>query len=44
MPSILLIEDDEVYREVLATALAGHSHTVVQARDGVEARTSQTRG
>ena len=34
MPSILLIEDDELFRESLATALTEHGYTVTQAEDG----------
>ena len=36
MPFILLIEDDELFRDALATALAEHGYTVMQARDGAE--------
>ena len=34
MPSILLIEDDELFRESLATALTEHGYAVTQAEDG----------
>ena len=34
MPSILLIEDDDAYREVLANALVEHGYAVTQAADG----------
>jgi DNA-binding response OmpR family regulator len=36
MPSILLIEDDELFREALATSLSKRGYTVMQARDGEE--------
>ncbi|MBI3886268.1 MAG: response regulator [Opitutae bacterium] len=36
MARILLIEDDGLLRQVIATALAGEGHTVRQAEDGVE--------
>ncbi len=36
MPSILLIEDDDLFRETLALALTERGYTVMQARDGVE--------
>ena len=36
MPSILLIEDDDLFRYSLATALAEQGYTVMQARDGEE--------
>jgi DNA-binding response OmpR family regulator len=36
VPSILLIEDDELFRETLATALTERGYTVLQARDGEE--------
>ena len=34
MPSILLIEDDDAYREVFANALVEHGYAVTQADDG----------
>ncbi|MBI4624944.1 MAG: response regulator [Verrucomicrobia bacterium] len=34
MPSILLIEDDELFRDALATALSERGYTVTQAEDG----------
>ena len=34
MPSILLIEDDDLYREALADALTQHGYAVTQAADG----------
>jgi len=34
MPSILLIEDDELFRDALANALTERGYTVRQARDG----------
>jgi DNA-binding response OmpR family regulator len=34
MPSILLIEDDELFRDALANALTEHGYTVTQAEDG----------
>mgnify|MGYP001337934185 CR=1 FL=1 len=34
MTSILLIEDDKLLREVLATALTQHGYAVAQAEDG----------
>src|ERR1019366_6342004 len=34
MPSILLIEDDDLYREALADALIEHGYAVTQAADG----------
>ncbi len=36
MPSILLIEGDDLFRETLALALTERGYTVMQARDGVE--------
>ena len=36
MPSILLIEDDDLFREALATALKERGYAVTQARDGDE--------
>lgn len=36
MPSLLLIEDDDLFREALALALTDHGYTVYQARDGDE--------
>jgi len=36
MPTILLIEDDELFRTTLAEALASQGYTVTQAEDGVE--------
>jgi DNA-binding response OmpR family regulator len=36
MPRLLLIEDDAMVREVLATVLVHAGHTVVEARDGRE--------
>jgi len=36
MPSILLIEDDELFRSTLAEALSSHGYTVTQASDGEE--------
>ena len=36
MPSILLIEDDELFREALAAALTEHGYLVRQARDGAD--------
>ena len=36
MPSILLIDDDEAFREMIATVLAAAGFTVGQAADGVE--------
>ena len=36
MPSILLIEDDELFRDALANALTERGYTVTQARDGEE--------
>ncbi len=36
MATILLIEDDELFRATLAEALASQGHTVTQAEDGVE--------
>ena len=36
MPSILLIEDDDLFRDALANALAERGYTVMQARDGAE--------
>lgn len=37
MTSILLIEDDELFRDALAIALAEHGYRVIQASDGEEA-------
>jgi DNA-binding response OmpR family regulator len=34
MPSILLIEDDDLFREALADALTEHGYAVTQAADG----------
>jgi len=34
MATILLIEDDDLFRETLAIALTGRGYTVMQARDG----------
>lgn len=34
MPTILLIEDDELFRSVLADALTAHGYVVTQASDG----------
>ena len=34
MPSILIIEDDDIFREALADALAARGFTVTQAEDG----------
>ncbi len=34
MPSLLLIEDDDLFREALADALTERGYTVRQARDG----------
>ncbi len=36
MPSLLLIEDDALIREALATALIDRGYTVLQAEDGVQ--------
>lgn len=36
MPTILLIEDDELFRTTLAEALASQGYIVTQAEDGVE--------
>lgn len=36
MPSILLIEDDELFRSTLAEALISQGYTVTQATDGEE--------
>ena len=36
MPSILLIEDDDLFRDALANALIERGYTVMQARDGDE--------
>jgi DNA-binding response OmpR family regulator len=36
MPSILLIEDDELFRSTLAEALSSQGYTVIQAVDGDE--------
>ncbi len=36
MPTILLIEDDELFRTTLAEALASQGYVVTQAEDGVE--------
>ena len=36
MPSILLIEDDDLFRETVALALAESGYTIMQARDGDE--------
>src|SRR2546429_4085688 len=36
MPSILLIEDDDLFRDTLAQTLTGRGYTVMQARDGDE--------
>jgi len=36
MPSILLIEDDELFRSTLAEALTSQGYTVTQATDGDE--------
>lgn len=36
MPSLLLVEDDDAYREVLAAALSEHGFAVTQAADGAE--------
>ena len=36
MPSILLIDDDELFRHALATALTERGYAVRQARDGEE--------
>ena len=36
MPSILLIEDDDLFRDTVAAALTEHGYTVMQARDGDE--------
>jgi len=36
MPSILLMEDDDLFREALALALREHGFTVREARDGDE--------
>jgi DNA-binding response OmpR family regulator len=36
MPSLLLIEDDDLFRDALALALTEHGYTVYQARDGDE--------
>jgi DNA-binding response OmpR family regulator len=36
MPSILLIEDDDLFRDALALALGEHGYTVTQACDGEE--------
>ena len=36
MPSILLIEDDELFRSTLAEALISQGYTVIQATDGEE--------
>jgi DNA-binding response OmpR family regulator len=37
MSTILLIEDDDLFREALAGALSERGYTVMQARDGDEA-------
>jgi DNA-binding response OmpR family regulator len=37
MITILLIEDDELFRSALATSLAEHGYRVVQAEDGEQA-------
>lgn len=34
MPSLLLIEDDDLFRDALARALAEHGYKVIQAPDG----------
>lgn len=36
MPSILLIEDDDLFRETIADALTEGGYTVTQAADGVQ--------
>ena len=36
MPSLLLIEDDDLFRETLALALTERGYQVMQARDGEE--------
>ena len=36
MPSILLIEDDDLFRETVALVLTERGFTITQARDGVE--------
>ena len=36
MPSILLIEDDDDFREALAHALTERGYTVTQAADGAK--------